>query len=178
MLTDNTWSHHTPVPWHLAAGLLGVKYTMSKFLKLCPLSTKWSTEVQYPRACLQGITVSYHTSHDWIICITDKDWHMTSSQGSEQCNTARLLPTYHTVYTITIHDVTSWHTDRTPTTVLVTSYNWEYINQQFNNLTWHSHNRLWKSLHLLLTDSWRSCSRLISNYFTCWYRKSKNATGM
>ena len=64
-----------------------------------------------------------------------KDWHMTSSQGSEQCNTARLLPTYHTVYTITIHDVTSWHTDRTPTTVLVTSHNWEYIIQ--HSIIWH-----------------------------------------
>ena len=105
-----------------------------------------------------------------------KDWHMTSSQGSEQCNKARLLPTYHTGYTITIHDVTSWHTDRTPTTVLVTSYNWEYINQQFNNfdMTWPQQAIKISSLvahwH---SDSCTSSSHLISNYSTVVVQKQQ-----
>ena len=103
-----------------------------------------------------------------------KDWHMTSSQGSEQCNTARLLPTYHTVYTITIHDVTSWHTDRTPTTVLVTSYIWENTLVS-NSIIWHDVATTVIKISTLVahwhSDSCTSCSHLISNYSTVLVQK-------
>ena len=58
-------------------------------------------------------------------------WHLPKVQSNAT------QQDYYPLITLCIpllyYDVTSWHTDRTPTTVFVTSYNWEYINQQFNN---------------------------------------------